>query len=401
MRRTRLRSRVLLLTAAFAIVLFAITAGLSWRAQVAQERWSRLVGVETRAIAALEELMRAQNAFRARFAPGQPSERYRMVTQLLQDDALSTIDTTALRARVKAFAIVAGDPAPRVEDVDATSRAIIDEAQRLVTARKQEIARQLPTLERDSRTLMSTGLAIAWILVIVSFAVVQITLRKVVRPLEDLAAAADRIAAGDLGARAPVGGDLEIAKLGTAFNRMADELKARARTDELTRLPNFRAFRERIDDELQRADRYPGGFGILVLDLDRFKKYNDTYGHLSGNDALQRVAAAIRQTVRSVDFPARYGGEEFAVIAPQVDAAALTVIAERVRAAVEAIPAPPDGAQVTVSIGGALFPADAQNVDALFEAADERLYEAKRLGRNRVVVAMSATPDAGVTRLLS
>src|SRR5437764_3085385 len=97
-RRTRLRSRVLLLTAAFAIALFAITFGLSWRAQVAQERWSRLVGVETRAIATLEELIRAQNAYRAH-----PTTNYRVVSQLLESDSLSTIDTAALRRRMTTF----------------------------------------------------------------------------------------------------------------------------------------------------------------------------------------------------------------------------------------------------------------------------------------------------------
>ena len=99
---------------------------------------------------------------------------------------------------------------------------------------------------------------------------------------------------------------------------MADKLHEHARTDELTELPNFRAFRERIDDEIERASRYPEHFGVLVLDLDHFKQYNDRFGHLSGNFALQRVAQVIRATVRAVDFPARYGGEEFAVIVPQV-----------------------------------------------------------------------------------
>src|SRR6185503_7517764 len=161
-----------------------------------------------------------------------------------------------------------------------------------------------------------------WILMLLGFAAVQITLRKVVQPIEELSSAADRVAAGDLTARAPVAGDREIATLGVAFNRMADELKARARTDDLTALPNFRAFRERIDLEIERAERYPERFGILILDLDRFKKYNDTYGHLAGNDALRRTARAIREAVRTVDFPARYGGEEFAVILPQIDAPA-------------------------------------------------------------------------------
>ena len=236
-----------------------------------------------------------------------------------------------------------------------------------------------------ARDMMMSGLAIAWIVIICSFAAVQITLRRVVQPLEDLARAAGRIAGGDLNARAPVGGDFEIAKLGTAFNDMADKLRLHARTDELTDLPNFRAFRERIDAEIERAVRYPERFGVLVLDLDRFKQYNDKFGHLAGNEALQRVARALHIAVRTVDFPARYGGEEFAVILPQIEAAALATISERVRALVESLPAPANGSTLTISIGGALYPEDGATVDALFRVADERLYQAKRDGRNRVV----------------
>ncbi len=385
-RRTRLRSRVLLLTAAFAIALFAITFGLSWRAQVAQERWSRLVGVETRAIATLEELIRAQNAYRAHAVAGSTAN-YRIVSQLLESDSLTTIDTAALRRRMATFRSVLGDGTSTPREIDIESVRVVAEAQRIIDERKREIARQLPMLERESHDLMTAGLAVAWILIICSFAAVQVTLRKVVRPIEELSQAADRIAAGDLGARAPVGGDFEVFSLAAAVNHMADELKAHARTDELTNLPNFRAFRERIDLEIERASRYPEQFGVLILDLDRFKKYNDTYGHLAGNEALQRVARVIREAVRTVDFPARYGGEEFAVIVPQIDVTALSAIAERVRENVEAMPAPAGGAPVTVSIGAAMYPDDGAAADALFHAADERLYAAKAAGRNRVVAA--------------
>jgi diguanylate cyclase (GGDEF)-like protein len=385
-RRTRLRSRVLLLTAAFAIALFAITFGLSWRAQVAQERWSRLVGVETRAIATLEELIRAQNAYRAHAVTGSTAN-YRIVSQLLESDSLTTIDTAALRRRMATFRSVLGDGTSTPREIDIESLRVVAEAQRIIDERKREISRQLPMLERESHDLMTAGLAVAWILIICSFAAVQVTLRKVVRPIEELSQAADRIAAGDLGARAPVGGDFEVFSLAAAVNHMADELKAHARTDELTNLPNFRAFRERIDLEIERASRYPEQFGVLILDLDRFKKYNDTYGHLAGNDALQRVARVIREAVRTVDFPARYGGEEFAVIVPQIDVTALSAIAERVRENVEAMPAPAGGAPVTVSIGAAMYPDDGAAADALFRAADERLYAAKAAGRNRVVAA--------------
>ena len=389
MRRPHLRTRVLLLTGAFAAALFALAFGLSWRAKQSQERWTRLVSVEMSAVATLEELIRSQNAYHGR---QDPPDRYRLVEQLLTHPSLSGIDVKALRGRVKAY---------RELRSDVTSRALVAEAQTIIAARKREIAAQLPQLERDTRSMMSSGLAIAWIVAVIGLAVVQNTLRKVVRPIEELSAAADRIAAGDITASAPVGGDREIATLGVAFNRMAGELKARARTDDLTGLPNFRAFRERIDAELERAERYPESFGILVLDLDRFKKYNDTYGHLAGNDALQRVAQAIRETVRTVDFAARYGGEEFAVIVPLVDEQALANVAERIRAGVEAAPAPADGAPVTVSIGAALYPKDAREREALFQAADARLYEAKKAGRNCVVAPTPTRPASQSSARLS
>ena len=396
--RIRLRSRVLLLTAAFAAALFAITFGLSWRARRAQERWSRIIAVETESAARLEEFIRAHNGFRMLFSGTSPAEaaapsRYRAVSQLLQSPALAQIDLTALRARVRAFEEVLTDPTSRPEDVEATSRAVVAEAQRVTGERKAETARQLPALRRESADMMTTGLAVAWIIVILSFAVAQLTLKNVVRPLEDLARASDQIAAGDPTARAPVGGDHEITRLGIAFNRMADELKARARTDDLTGLPNFRAFRERIDAELDRVKRFQETFGILVLDLDRFKAYNDRFGHLAGNEALQRVSRVIGETVRAVDFPARYGGEEFAVILPRVNNETLALIAERIRAGVESMPAPAGGAAVTISIGAAACPEDGTEPEALFQAADQRLYQAKRDGRNRVVAP--TPPRAG------
>src|SRR5438105_1071695 len=132
-RRTHLRTRVLLLTGAFAIVLFAITFGLSYRAKLSQERWSRLIRVETEAIAKLEEVTRAQNSFRVH------GGNYRVVTQLLRNDALEAIDTAVLRARVNAFANVIADEHPRAVDLDATSVAIVREAQRIIGERKREI----------------------------------------------------------------------------------------------------------------------------------------------------------------------------------------------------------------------------------------------------------------------
>ncbi len=387
----RLRVRVGLLAGAFAFLLISITFGLSWRAQQTHQRWSRLIGVETEAVATLEELIRAQNAFRARVPHDDPqaAQRYRSVEQLLDRPSLRQIDSSVLRVRVTAFRALLEEEQLR-DDAGHASVRVINEAQRLIAASEKEISRQLPRLERETRTTMISGLAIVWIIVMISFAVVKMTVQGVVRPIEELALAARRIAAGDVDISPPIAGDREIFDLGIAVNTMAAKLKERAVTDDLTELPNFRAFRTRIEEEIARASRYDLSFGILILDLDRFKQYNDRFGHLAGNDALHRVARAIRDAVRQVDLAARYGGEEFAVIVTQADTGTLVRLGERIRADVEAIPAPPDGDAVTVSIGGATFPNDGATADALFAAADERLYQAKRQGRNRVVVVTTA-----------
>jgi len=276
---------------------------------------------------------------------------------------------------------------------------------------------QLSTQVRDTRRLVDAIdardlrrgftltllvlLGAAWLISLVPLILIA---SRTSRPIRQLTAALTDFADGDWSRRLDTGGRAgvpphdEVGRAVDAFNRMADELNSRARTDDLTGLPNFRAFRERIDLEIARAVRYGQRFGILVLDLDRFKQYNDRFGHLAGNDALQRVSQVIRETVRAVDFPARYGGEEFAVIVPLADGGALARLAERIRARVEAMPAPPDCAQLTISIGAAIHSADGASAEALFHTADERLYEAKRLGRNRVVIgtiAVRAGQSAG------
>ncbi len=381
----RLGTRVLWLTGAFAAVLFSITFGLTWRAKQSQERWSRLISVETEAIARLEEVIRAQNAFHSR-----QLNDYQIVEQLLEDRALKAIDTSVLRVRIRSYHTLLANKTPR-QELDAESVRIAGEAQRLADVHRREIATQLVGLEREARVTMIVGLAVAWIIVVLGIAFSVTTYKRVVRPIENLSYAAEKIAQGDVTARAPVGGDYEVVQLGRAFNHMADELKARARTDDLTGLPNFRAFREHIDAGIARAQRYNERFGVLVLDLDHFKQYNDRFGHLAGNDALQRVADVMRVSVRAVDFPARYGGEEFAIIVPLVsDAGALLRIAERIRSSIETLRPPVNGGPMTISIGAAIYPDDAPSAEALFHVADERLYEAKRLGRNRVVVATTA-----------
>ena len=385
------------MTGGCALALLAITFGLSMRAKRSQERWSRIVSVETESVTALEELIRAQNAFRKQvaFNDHKAAAKYEAVEQLLDAPVLRSAESGILRERVEAFKrrLEATDVrlrrvsrATAIRELDAASSRVVSEARRLIEWRKQEIARQLPQLERDTRSMMTAGLAIAWMVILVSFAAAKVALSRVVQPLEQLSAAATRIANGDTNIEVPVTGDREVATLGGALRKMALELSNRARIDDLTGMPNFRAFRERIEDEIQRSNRFGYEVGILVLDLDRFKQYNDRFGHLGGNDVLQRVARVIQESVRKVDFPARYGGEEFAVVAPQIDETTLALVAERIRANVEALPAPEGLDTVTISIGAATYPTDGATADALFQVADERLYRAKREGRNRVIV---------------
>lgn len=386
-----------MLTAGFVIALAAITFGLTWQARAAQQRWTKLIETESAAVARLDDFIHNQNAFRSQLTRGDANTAppYEAVTQLLEMEPLSRIDTAALRTRVRAYEEMLRTGAP-AEELDAESTRIVMEANRLKSEHQFQIKQQLKGLRHESQNMMLTGFGVAWIVAMIGFAVARITNSKVVRPVEDLRDAAQRIAGGDLEAAAPLTGDRELYDLGVAFNQMARKLKESARTDELTGLPNYRAFREHLDGIIERANRYGEHFGVLVLDLDRFKKYNDSYGHQAGNEALRRVAGAIAGSIRVVDFAARYGGEEFAVLAPNVDVASLHAVAERIRSSVEEAPAARGGAPVTVSIGAAIYRLDGNSAEALFHVADERLYQAKREGRNRVIVTSApAVQSAG------
>ena len=393
----KLGRRVGWMTAGFALALFSVTLVLTLTARYNQAQWTRLLSIETEAVATLQELVRLQNGFRRQVAPDdrRAVEKYRAVEQLLERPALRQIEITRLRERVAAYRwrleamplrLRRVPRATAFREVEASSNRVTAEAQRVIESRRDAIAAKVPLLQWTTNTMMTTGMAVAWIVFLLYAAAARKLWSSVVKPIRELLLAAEKIRQGDLNAKVPLGGDEEIYTLARDFGLMAEELKARARTDELTGLPNFRSFRERIDHEIDRSHRSGREFGVLVLDLDHFKKYNDQFGHLSGNDALQRVAAAIRQALRTIDFPARYGGEEFAVIAPRTDAAALQIVAERIRQAVEALPAPADGTTVTISGGAAVYPADGSTVEALFQVADERLYRAKKEGRNRIAI---------------
>jgi diguanylate cyclase (GGDEF)-like protein len=155
--------------------------------------------------------------------------------------------------------------------------------------------------------------------------------------------------------------------------RLMEQIQALAVTDGLTGLYNYRAFQERLKEEIERGSRYGHACSLLMADMDNFKRVNDTYGHLVGDTALKAIAGALKSQVRNVDLCARYGGEEFAILLPETDKKGALVIAERVRAGVENLPlhTPDDqDLSLTVSIGVASYPLDADNPQVLLRAAD-------------------------------
>ncbi|MFQ5890243.1 MAG: GGDEF domain-containing protein [Gemmatimonadota bacterium] len=169
----------------------------------------------------------------------------------------------------------------------------------------------------------------------------------------------------------------------------AQRLRQLSATDPLTGLMNRRAFDERLVEELARARRYGRPISIAMIDIDYFKQFNDTYGHVCGDDALRSVAATLRSRLRTGDVVARYGGEEFVVLLPETAAHTAVATAELLRRAVAASPLSLNGYRdpipVTVSIGVASWPEHGTEISRLQERADDRLYQAKLAGRDQVV----------------
>jgi diguanylate cyclase (GGDEF)-like protein len=160
-----------------------------------------------------------------------------------------------------------------------------------------------------------------------------------------------------------------------------------ARTDPKTGLANTAYWTQLARGELARAERDGTEVGILMLDLDHFKRINDTYGHLTGDAVLKAVADALRKQTRDYDVVGRFGGEEFMILAPNIDAAELMTLAERFRQCIGGLivtsPDTHEPVTVTVSAGAVVYPHTGSNLDELLLAADAALYQAKESGRNR------------------
>ncbi len=183
---------------------------------------------------------------------------------------------------------------------------------------------------------------------------------------------------------------LQIRRLEIALRRAVAELGRLSRTDALTGLPNRRHFVEALEREFQRAARYGSSLGLLIIDIDHFKRVNDTWGHLAGDKVLRDVAGILAYGLRQSDIAARFGGEEFAVLLPETDLEGATLVAERYRLDIAArqFTVESTSLQLTVSIGIAALPrTKADDATEFLRRADATLYLAKEAGRNRVMGA--------------
>jgi len=184
------------------------------------------------------------------------------------------------------------------------------------------------------------------------------------------------------------------------------ELERLSRQDALTGLANRRFFDYSLGAELARARRAQHPLALLMCDVDHFKAFNDTYGHLAGDECLQRVSRVLKETCRrTADLAARYGGEEFALVLPATPVDGAAIIGEALRCAVRDLRIPHERSStaphVTVSIGIAEYiPPHETTAESLLFRADQALYQAKQLGRDRVIMAGSALP-LGIERLVT
>jgi diguanylate cyclase (GGDEF)-like protein len=204
----------------------------------------------------------------------------------------------------------------------------------------------------------------------------------------------DSATAGSYGERelellVPLGEQLAIAIENASLFQRINRL---ALTDELTGLFNRRHFYHQLGQEFKRARRYGRPLSLMMIDIDFFKRYNDQYGHLAGDQALRMLAARLRETTRSVDILARYGGDEFGIILPETDLARARIQGERIRSAMDGLGAGPGepregGNDVTISLGVACLVPHMREMEDLVREADQALYRSKAGGGNRISLA--------------
>jgi diguanylate cyclase (GGDEF)-like protein len=193
--------------------------------------------------------------------------------------------------------------------------------------------------------------------------------------------------------------DLVAAEAAAAIHnaRLYEQTQRLATTDALTNLSNHRFFRDALALEIARASRLGYALGLLMIDIDNFKRVNDTFGHPVGDDVLRNIAQVLRTNLRQTDLAARYGGEEFAIVLPGLGPRGVRAVGEKLRRAVKDLqPLVADGSppfQISISVGGVSASHPGLNTVDLIRVADSALYAAKRRGRDTVCVATDDHSD--------
>jgi diguanylate cyclase (GGDEF)-like protein len=169
----------------------------------------------------------------------------------------------------------------------------------------------------------------------------------------------------------------------TERKKSEEEILYRATHDALTNLANYREFMDKLEREVNRAERSHRSFTLLLLDLDELKRINDLWGHLAGNRALRRLATVISEHCRSTDLAARYGGDEFAVVLIDSDEGMARQVAQRIESRLQVHAEEPP---LSVSVGLGIYPDDGRSAAELIEAADRELYERKKESKSRITL---------------
>lgn len=184
---------------------------------------------------------------------------------------------------------------------------------------------------------------------------------------------------------------LDAASLAVSNAKLYEKTLELSEIDGLTGIKNRRTLLKQLGSEIQRAYRYKKNFGLIMLDIDHFKQYNDTNGHFQGDILLKMIADMISDNLRDTDAVGRYGGEEFIILLPETDKEETITIAERIRSGVDGHKFPraesQPGGKITISIGVSMYPEDGDAFERIIRAADDALYAAKNTGKNRVIAA--------------
>lgn len=268
------------------------------------------------------------------------------------------------------------------------------------------------SIRREIGAVLLTITTVIIVLFLFAAVAMWLFLRRVaLKPLRMLVEQVERLGQGHFDAHANVESGDEIGILGTAFNELGrqlnnlysqmwersdelvklnEQLEQLAITDGLTGLYNHRHFYARLTEEVKRAKRYQHPLTLIIGDIDHFKLYNDTRGHVSGDQVLKIIATLIAENARENDLVARYGGEEITIILPETELATARMVAERMRSTIETSPelsvlaALPGGQPITMSFGLAQLDEATDNPKGFVRLADAMLYQAKQNGRNRV-----------------